>query len=332
MSVKRDETEALKLRSRRPRKAPEAAFFDYATSRSWQITSRGWPDYCVIRDGRLVAVEIVSEHGRRPRHDKRVVMALLTAQGIDCYVWSPDGGFEPFRGFGGSSVGATPDATRQSTTATKDGTAHSPPIVPPSPRLFDPGPAEAADGDPDSEGEDPGDAVSDGESIDSQIDRVWAHYVETMQPRHKLAGEEERRIIRAALKVASVDECCGAISGCAGSAFHMGKNDRGRKYNKLSQILRGRQGKETTRERIDYFLDLRDKQLEAGQFLPSVDPAVMSEKKRLVQRGWRFPDSREHVRNAETAEAWLKERGIETVRREPDGYPIFRPLRRGQES
>lgn len=85
---------------------------------------------------------------------------------------------------------------------------------------------------------------------------VWDCYVETMQPRRADLLPAERKIINDALKAASVTECREAIIGCSRSAFHMGDNDRKRKYNRLSQIIKGRQGKETTRERIDYFIDI----------------------------------------------------------------------------
>lgn len=94
------------------------------------------------------------------------------------------------------------------------------------------------------------------EDTPARVQRVWACFVDTHQPRRKEAGAEERKIISAALKVATVEECCQAIMGNKRSAFHQGHNDRSRKYNRISQILKGRQGKETTRERIDYFIDL----------------------------------------------------------------------------
>jgi hypothetical protein len=91
---------------------------------------------------------------------------------------------------------------------------------------------------------------------------VWAHYVEVMQPRRKEVSAEERAIIREALKVASVEECCNAISACSQSDFHMGRNSRskGKKHNTLSLILKKRRASETsraqtTRERIDWWLD-----------------------------------------------------------------------------
>lgn len=169
--------------------------------------------------------------------------------------------------------------------------------------------------------------VAEGQAalLPGEVDQVWAHYAKTMKPRRTEATEEDRKLIRAALKVATAAECCRAIEGCRASKFHMGENDRGRKYNKLSQIVKGRVGKETTRERIDFFLDLADDAARGGK-VTSGDPAVISDRKRLVQRGWRFSDNPGAVREAEMAEEWLKEHGVEVVRGEDD-YPTFQALR-----
>lgn len=113
-----------------------------------------------------------------------------------------------------------------------------------------------AGGNPSALFEDRSDAPAVVEDTEARLTAVWACYVETMTPRRTDMFPEERKLIQNALKVASVEECRQAIVGCSRSAFHMGDNERKRKYNRLSQILKGRQGKETTRERIDYFIDI----------------------------------------------------------------------------
>jgi hypothetical protein len=58
-------------------------------------------------------------------------------------------------------------------------------------------------------------------SMQDPIDVVWAHYVEVMKPRKRELDAQGRAVIREALKVATVEECCGAIDGCKASSFHM---------------------------------------------------------------------------------------------------------------
>lgn len=160
------------------------------------------------------------------------------------------------------------------------------------------------------------------------IDAVWGTYVEVMKPRRSELDSGGRAVIRDAMKVATADECCRAIRKCARSAFHMGTADasryqgKPRKYNSLSHILKGKRGVRSTREQIDMFLDMPDEGGVSGHGFPSFDPAVMSDKKRLVQRGWRFPEDEERVQNARDAEDWLAAHGVEVVRGD-DGYPTF---------
>lgn len=169
-----------------------------------------------------------------------------------------------------------------------------------------------------------GDGESEGKgTTEADVEAVWACYVTVMKPRNGDLKPDERRVIRDALKVATVEECCGAIRGCHASRFHMGENDRRKKYNRLTQIIKGRRGQETTRERIDYFLDILERAGGAGANVPSGDAGVIQRKKTDVQRGHRFSDDEKAVKTAEEAEAWLAEHGIETMRGE-DGYPTFR--------
>lgn len=156
----------------------------------------------------------------------------------------------------------------------------------------------------------------------SEIEEVWACYVEVMKPRSTELRADERKIIREALKAASPEECRKAIIGCGKSDFHMGKNEQHTKYNKLSQILRGKRGKRTTRENIDFFIDKYEKARGGSSDIPSAPADVINQKKRDVQRGHRFRDDPEKQQRAEEAEAWLKQHGIKVVRGD-DGYPTF---------
>ena len=155
------------------------------------------------------------------------------------------------------------------------------------------------------------------------VERVWSHYVQVMKPRKRELLDEERRLIRDALKVATPDEVCAAIDGCASSDFHMGRNDRGRKYNKLAQIIKGRRGhNETTRDRIEFFLDMAEKRPFAGG-LPSASRAKVDQAKRNVLDGWHFKGDEDAQRRAAASEKWLAEIGVRVKRSNVDGRPTF---------
>jgi hypothetical protein len=159
-------------------------------------------------------------------------------------------------------------------------------------------------------------------SPDGEIESVWEHYVEVMAPRHKQLAAAERALIRDALKVATAVECKQAIDGCRASAFHMGENDRGKKYNRLSQILKGKRGIRTTREQIDLFLDIAEK-AGVGPGSSSVDPARLAEAKRNVLTAWEFPRSGQAKELGDMSAAWLAQHGYRVDHDPESGRPTF---------
>lgn len=178
----------------------------------------------------------------------------------------------------------------------------------------------------------PGGGVGEGETnadrsrrlLSQQIDDVLDHYVATMSPRggRDKMGDEERRLVREALKVATALELKNAITGCTASAFHMGENDRRRKYNALSQIIKGKRGGRTTREQIDFFLDIAAKSgVKSG--VTSADPARVRQAKRDVLDAYEFPGDENVVERGKGAAAWLAEQGFKIVYEE-SGRPSFR--------
>lgn len=155
-----------------------------------------------------------------------------------------------------------------------------------------------------------------------QIDAVWEHYVEVMKPRHKELDADSLKIIREALKVATVEECCRAIDGCKASAWHMGQNERRRKYNKVGQILKGRpRQNETTRDRIDFFLDLAEKAgVQSG--VSSADRGKVSRAKQAVLAAHEYPGDASVVSSGEEAARWLREQGWQ-IKPGAAGRPTF---------
>lgn len=297
---------------RRPSNVYEAEFFDLAASHGWLLTTRGWPDFFLERDGQVICVEVKPSISREIRAPKRRVIDALVAAGIRCFAWSPEGGFERlFSGGKGVAVCSSKE-----------------PLV-------------VSDGMEGSGGEGklftaPAEAPEAATSLPSQsgdmsdIDRVWAAYVAIMKPRKTAAGEGERVIIRAALKEASVEELVTCIQACEASDYHMKRgrhlNRAGGKYNAIGKILkpRPRLG-ETQRSRVDWWLERSESSGVAG--FPSADNAIVAQRQIEVQRGYGSGDP-EMVKKADEAEAWLSEHGIETVRRD-DGYPTFRPKGKG---
>jgi hypothetical protein len=53
------------------------------------VTSCGWPDLFLVRDGRALAVELKSERGRLRREQRAWLADLAACPGIETAVWRP---------------------------------------------------------------------------------------------------------------------------------------------------------------------------------------------------------------------------------------------------
>jgi len=116
----------------------------------------------------------------------------------------------------------------------------------------------------------------------SAVDQVWNHYVTVMGKRGKAAQlrDDERKIIRAALAAAELEEVKTCITACEHSDYHMkrGKYDRreGQRYNSLGKILRPRpRFGETQRSRIEWWIEISGEQAQGGNFDPNTYAAQM---------------------------------------------------------
>jgi len=70
------------------------------------------------------------------------------------------------------------------------------------------------------------------------VREVFEHWVQVMKHQGAFLDKKRERVIRAALKERSVEDCKRAIDGCRASTFHMGENDRGKVYDALGLIFR----------------------------------------------------------------------------------------------
>lgn len=81
-----------------PKNSAEAQCFEYLSSKGWTVTKRGWPDFFCVKDGAICAVEVKPTKRQSLRPNQIAIMGELSAKGIKCYKWSPDGGFEEVKG------------------------------------------------------------------------------------------------------------------------------------------------------------------------------------------------------------------------------------------
>lgn len=86
------------LTNRKPKNAAEAALFELMEADGWKVTKRGWPDFFCVRGEELCAVEVKPSKRTPLKRNQLAVMGLLSAKGVRCFKWSPDGGFEEVKG------------------------------------------------------------------------------------------------------------------------------------------------------------------------------------------------------------------------------------------
>lgn len=136
--------------------------------------------------------------------------------------------------------------------------------------------------------------------------RVWAYYLQTFgRPIRPLPAEEAKIIAEALRAVAGREEdLIAAIDGNRASSFHQGDNDRGKKYNSLSQILKGKRGGKTTLEQIEMFMAIAEEAAGTGAG-SSATPAQIGAAKRAVLDGITYPGDEHVAKRGEDAVAWL---------------------------
>jgi hypothetical protein len=294
---------------RRPKNATEAEFFDAAAAGGWVLSTRGWPDFFLKQGEHICVVEVKPASSRGFRREQARVLGALAGAGIPCFCWSPDGGLQRVsvgvRGLQLEDVDVKPQELLDVVGGESEGNQ----IVAGAPR-----PAPIDEPDP-AGGAGPIAAVPSQSDIAAAIDSVWAVYVAVMNPRRKEIADDERLVIRNALKVATADELAVCIRTCEASDYHMKReqhiNRKGGRYNQLGKILkpRPRLG-ESQRSRIDWWLDRSEAAGVAG--FPSADPAIVNQRQVEVRRGHNSNDT-EMVEKGDEAKAWLTQHGIETT-------------------
>lgn len=83
---------------RRPVNRAEGKFFDMATSKGWELSKKGWPDFFCKKGDEIMLVEIKSKHTQHlSRHQEKIIRGLAR-YGVPCWFWTPVGGFEKIVG------------------------------------------------------------------------------------------------------------------------------------------------------------------------------------------------------------------------------------------
>lgn len=82
----------------RPKNVAEGQCFDILRESGWKPTKRGWPDFLCVRGNEVCAVEVKRSKRQILKQNQLTIMGILSAAGVRCFLWSPDGGFEEVMG------------------------------------------------------------------------------------------------------------------------------------------------------------------------------------------------------------------------------------------
>jgi len=81
-----------------PKNKAETQCFEELQKSGWTPTKRGWPDFFCVKGDQVCAVEVKPKKSHKLKPNQIAVMGYLSAAGIRCFLWSPDGGFEEVMG------------------------------------------------------------------------------------------------------------------------------------------------------------------------------------------------------------------------------------------
>jgi hypothetical protein len=68
----------------------ERAFIEWAASRDYAPSKKGWPDFLMMQGQELIAVEVKASQNIPLSPDQDRVTQALLAHGIMCFTWAPD--------------------------------------------------------------------------------------------------------------------------------------------------------------------------------------------------------------------------------------------------
>lgn len=102
------------------------------------------------------------------------------------------------------------------------------------------------------------------------VQEIFAYWQKVMEAPRAQLDDKRTKAIKTALKLYDPRQVCEAIQGCSRSAWHMGENDRGQKYNGLNLILR-------SADHIDKFIEMASKQTTGPETIEERNARILAE-------------------------------------------------------
>jgi hypothetical protein len=79
----------------KPLKTAEEQMKEKLEGDGWEVIHKGWPDFaCIKSDGEMIFVEVKAYRGDMLKKEQHFILTSLARLGLNCFKWTPDGGFE----------------------------------------------------------------------------------------------------------------------------------------------------------------------------------------------------------------------------------------------
>lgn len=114
-------------------------------------------------------------------------------------------------------------------------------------------------------------------SVRTDVGRVFRYWQRVMDHAQSQLSPKRERLIKARLKDSTLDELRQAIDGCKASAWHMGANDSGQRYDDIALICRDR-------EHVEAFIRKLTEKPPPGRAAPRAVRSVTDENRASLER------------------------------------------------
>lgn len=72
----------------------ERKFRELAAAAGYSVTKRGWPDFILEKEGRIIFVEVKKNPRTGLKRDQARIAKILVAAGLEVFLWNPETGFQ----------------------------------------------------------------------------------------------------------------------------------------------------------------------------------------------------------------------------------------------
>jgi len=92
--MRSDRSNRAKTTFKAPVNPAEKDCWDKLHANGWTTLRKGWPDIIAFKEDKVCCIEVKTKRGHRLKKHQGIVLNLLASQGVTCYRWDPENGFQ----------------------------------------------------------------------------------------------------------------------------------------------------------------------------------------------------------------------------------------------